>query len=298
MSLALLVCFFLLSALSPNQIGRKQAKRAFPNDKNLQKVYVHLVQNGKRYSRLKQLYVDAKNRLRNRPVVQFRTSGLSQFRKQSPEKVLKRVMSESSQITQFWNDWFDFVEANFYDALNNLDPYEEETDFRLACGLFEIGELKFREYNRVRIAMDSEFLNLFSKLDVSQTTIWRYDSPGGRKHYRDSGRIDRAQLQVLFIAQEPDDFSSQPEFNKFGIPTKQCEAERKKLTAKLRYEILKRDGFRCQICGASQADGVKLHVDHIKPVARGGLTVSENLRTLCQSCNLGKSSGYDEGGLN
>lgn len=261
-------------------------------------MYVHLVRNGKRYSRLKQLYADAKNRLRNRPVAQFQTSGLSQFRKQSPEKVLKRVMSESSQITQFWNDWFDFVEANFYDVLNNLDPYEEETDFRLACGLFEIGELKFREYNRVRIAMDSEFLNWFSKLDVSQTTIWYYDSPGGRKHYRDSSQIDRAQLQALFIAQEPDDFFSQPEFNKFGIPTKQCEAERKKLTAKLRYEILKRDGFRCQICGASQEDGVKLHVDHIKPVARGGLTVSENLRTLCQSCNLGKSSGYDEGGLN
>lgn len=212
--------------------------------------------------------------------------------------VFKRAVSEDSYITSFWSRWFGSVESGFYDALNSLDPNEEEADFRLACGLFEMGELKFREYNRVRMAMDAEIGNRFSGLDISQSVAWRYDSPGGRKHYHDSGRIDRVQLQSLFAVQEADDTFSQPEFNRFGIPTKQCEAERKKLTAKLRYEILKRDGFRCQICGASQEDGVKLHVDHIKPVARGGLTVPENLRTLCQSCNLGKSSSYDDGGLN
>lgn len=66
--------------------------------------------------------------------------------------------------------------------------------------------------------------------------------------------------------------------------------ERNKLTAKLRYEILKRDQFRCVLCGRSAAeDGVKLHVDHFIPVARGGLTIENNLRTLCQDCNLGKS---------
>lgn len=60
----------------------------------------------------------------------------------------------------------------------------------------------------------------------------------------------------------------------------------------LRYNVLRRDRFRCVICGASPATNLNcsLHVDHIIPVSRNGKTVSDNLRTLCQDCNLGKSS--------
>ena len=64
--------------------------------------------------------------------------------------------------------------------------------------------------------------------------------------------------------------------------------QRRLMTASLRYKILCRDGFRCVICGASASDGVKLHVDHIIPVSKGGKTEASNLRTLCERCNLGK----------
>jgi hypothetical protein len=57
-----------------------------------------------------------------------------------------------------------------------------------------------------------------------------------------------------------------------------------------RFEILKRDGYRCQLCGASQVDGATLHVDHKKPLARGGTYDDSNLWTLCDTCNLGKSA--------
>ena len=67
------------------------------------------------------------------------------------------------------------------------------------------------------------------------------------------------------------------------------ETERSKLTPGLRYDILKRDNFRCQICGATAATGAKLHVDHIIPVSKGGRTLPDNLRVLCDRCNLGKS---------
>jgi 5-methylcytosine-specific restriction endonuclease McrA len=53
----------------------------------------------------------------------------------------------------------------------------------------------------------------------------------------------------------------------------------------LRFEILKRDGFRCRYCGAK---GVPLQVDHIKPVIQGGLTEPKNLTTACDECNGGK----------
>ncbi len=58
----------------------------------------------------------------------------------------------------------------------------------------------------------------------------------------------------------------------------------------LRYNVLKRDNFRCVICGTSPATSLecKLHIDHIVPWSRGGKTVLENLRTLCEPCNLGK----------
>lgn len=57
----------------------------------------------------------------------------------------------------------------------------------------------------------------------------------------------------------------------------------------LRFEILKRDGFRCVYCGAAPADGVCLEVDHIKPKCDGGTDHPDNLTTSCRDCNGGKS---------
>lgn len=70
--------------------------------------------------------------------------------------------------------------------------------------------------------------------------------------------------------------------------------QRRKMSDKLRYEVMRRDGFRCQLCGATQADGYKLHVDHIIPVSKGGKTEMSNLRTLCERCNLGKGADIEE----
>jgi hypothetical protein len=35
---------------------------------------------------------------------------------------------------------------------------------------------------------------------------------------------------------------------------------------------------------------VRLHVDHVKPVASGGTNEPRNLATACQDCNLGKAA--------
>lgn len=64
---------------------------------------------------------------------------------------------------------------------------------------------------------------------------------------------------------------------------------RKSISAKLRFEIFKRDSFKCQYCGKSAPD-VILHVDHINPVKRGGRNDSLNLITSCIDCNLGKGA--------
>lgn len=65
--------------------------------------------------------------------------------------------------------------------------------------------------------------------------------------------------------------------------------KRKTLSKKLRFEVFKRDSFKCQYCGASSPEAV-LHVDHIKPVSKGGTNDLLNLITSCSSCNLGKGA--------
>jgi hypothetical protein len=56
----------------------------------------------------------------------------------------------------------------------------------------------------------------------------------------------------------------------------------------LRFEVLKRDRFTCQYCGAKAPD-VLLHVDHVHPESKGGDATILNLVTACAGCNLGKS---------
>lgn len=69
---------------------------------------------------------------------------------------------------------------------------------------------------------------------------------------------------------------------------------REEIPPSLRYLVLKRNKFTCQKCGR-KAPNVQLQVDHILPWDYGGPTVSDNLQTLCQECNIGKLNKYFEG---
>ena len=63
---------------------------------------------------------------------------------------------------------------------------------------------------------------------------------------------------------------------------------RKPISTRMRFEIFKRDSFKCLYCGKS-APSVILHVDHVMPICEGGTNEPANLVTACQDCNLGKS---------
>ena len=58
----------------------------------------------------------------------------------------------------------------------------------------------------------------------------------------------------------------------------------------LRFEILKRDDYRCQMCGVTAKDGATLEIDHIYPVSKGGTNEPDNLQVLCRECNAGKGA--------
>lgn len=66
------------------------------------------------------------------------------------------------------------------------------------------------------------------------------------------------------------------------------------ISARLRAQVLDRNGFTCQMCGATAGDAdastgrrVRLHIGHIKDKSLGGKDEISNLRALCSTCNQG-----------
>ena len=106
-----------------------------------------------------------------------------------------------------------------------------------------------------------------------------YISPAGRNYYAKDYLIDFNGLNEIF-----------ERISEKNLYKESIKYQRALMTYSKRYDILKRDGFRCQICGRTQLDGAKLEVDHIIPVSKGGKTVDHNLQTLCHECNQGKKA--------
>ncbi len=64
---------------------------------------------------------------------------------------------------------------------------------------------------------------------------------------------------------------------------------------KTRMIILKRDNYRCKVCGRSPENHVdiELHVHHIHPWGEGGVTEEDNLITLCNTCHDGLDPHFE-----
>ena len=130
-------------------------------------------------------------------------------------------------------------------------------------------------------------LMLHPVTDIIIQVVKEYYSPNGQRFYNSAQ--DFTYQQIRESIKEAEQIEKNRETTKY---------QRGIMTDSLRYDIMKRDGFRCTICGAAASDGVKLHVDHIIPISKGGKTIPSNLRTLCERCNLGKRDKYDPQGIN
>lgn len=67
----------------------------------------------------------------------------------------------------------------------------------------------------------------------------------------------------------------------------------RRISGKIRQNVLMRDKYTCQICGATVRDGAKLEIDHIIPKSKGGGNDENNLQVLCQRCNREKHNRTD-----
>jgi 5-methylcytosine-specific restriction endonuclease McrA len=84
-------------------------------------------------------------------------------------------------------------------------------------------------------------------------------------------------------------------------PTGRKPTFERSISARLRAEVLDRNGFTCQMCGLTPGEldtttnrPVRLHVGHIKDKGLGGKDELANLRTLCSSCNQGAKNRTPE----
>lgn len=132
-------------------------------------------------------------------------------------------------------------------------------------------ERKFLEREKKRAQQDTEI-----------RCCVHYISPQGRNSYSKYEGFNIEDTYALYR-----------EVLKQSTVQAQIARERSLMTPRLRYMVLKRDGNRCQICGRTVNDGVKLHIDHIIPVSKGGKTTLSNLRVLCDMCNMGKGDLYE-----
>ena len=98
------------------------------------------------------------------------------------------------------------------------------------------------------------------------------------------------------ISSHHDDSSLSPgEYRLTAEPPKAGEYKfSRPMSARLRAEVLERNGYTCQMCGAGAGDEdeftgttVRLHVGHIVDRSHGGEDTLANLRALCSTCNQG-----------
>lgn len=115
----------------------------------------------------------------------------------------------------------------------------------------------------------------------------RYDGPPPK--YVTFG-VDRPMAQIISRAWYDWQIAHGHKVDADGNVSRPLSPERKKwahLSVRLRPQILARDNYTCQQCGADEST-VKLHIDHIVPLAKGGSNDPSNLQVLCQPCNQRK----------
>lgn len=113
------------------------------------------------------------------------------------------------------------------------------------------------------------------------TFTFRYTSAGGKSGTKYDVTLDVPMLErfVNYIAEKV-------KFKKSAV------GQRRLMTPALRRYIIERDHHTCQLCGNSTAKepNLLLEVDHIIPIAKGGMTTVDNLQTLCWKCNRSKGA--------
>lgn len=146
-------------------------------------------------------------------------------------------------------------------------------------------------YNRINNGIDFDnYLHIFEYTHDKKYKYLGVDYPyNGKIYHKPKGEIElpvgewvNGQINRSYKEYENENIEIKPRNDNHKT--------KRDISIKLRFDVLKRDNFKCCYCGASPAKdpSIILHVDHIIPWAKGGETIMDNLQTSCSTCNLGK----------
>ena len=212
--------------------------------------------------------------IENTHYVSNRVKQLSSLRAFNIEKkMIEEIM--------FHKDFYHSLIFSSIDNRNNWLSYQNNIE-KLPPYMIQLESFNTRiskkRFNKIEKRLNKK--NIMKAPVFEPKVVYRvsYTSPAGRNSYSRKWEIPFCNIQFYY-----DTVERKIEYQHTG------KYERQKLTASLRYDILKRDNFKCKLCGRSARDGVELEVDHIIPISKGGKTIESNLRVLCKDCNRGKS---------
>lgn len=151
-------------------------------------------------------------------------------------------------------------------------------------------------YNRLNNGINYEkYLHLFEYTDTKTYRYLGLDYPytGKIVHKPKSGYevvVGELKDGVLIAYDKPEETPPKEVIETTKQRDEYVHKTKRNISVTLRYQIMKRDNFKCVLCGASPAKDptIELHIDHIIPWSKGGESTIDNLQTLCSVCNLGK----------
>ena len=172
----------------------------------------------------------------------------------------------------------DFIRTDIENAIYNikmLDDYNKEVN---KLTLIKSNNTS-KKFNKIENCIFNKLIYKKEDFLINVKLIVYYRS--------NSGKINENIKTLITFLELVNIYNAWQQGNKYCETQKR---ERRIMNDDIRYNVLKRDNFQCQLCGATAKDGAKLHVDHIIPVSKGGKTIMSNLQTLCDRCNIGKSN--------
>jgi len=202
----------------------------------------------------------------------------AQYKKVDLSNLFMSIINEN---IEYYDELLNKIDSNkmlqkeYTEELNKLQSEatkELAHKYKMPLFVYRMIEKEIVNRKKANPRIDTEF--------IVRTT---YMSPKGKNAYQNAFtyNVSNAKKYIELVHLQID-------------KKKTKEYQRAIMSDALRYEILHRDSFKCQLCGASSKDGyTKLHVDHIIPIAKGGKTEKSNLRTLCDRCNLGKRDSIE-----
>lgn len=212
-------------------------------------------------SHVYKFYDNKSNFKRISPSILFRYEILNNLKEYS--KVIEKIKFNKS-IAPKYNEEYTEILNKVYQSQSQLLKISTKRYKSIEDDFFR--ELTLKPVTNVNVVVIMEYSSPKGQVNLSKKDVFNYNDIFTAFNSVSRSKLDKKTYDDMVLA------------------------ERGEVSDSIRYDVFYRDHFKCKICGASSDQGVQLHVDHIIPVSKGGKSTIDNLQTLCERCNIGKSN--------